>query len=95
VIPHLRCSIRAAVATLAWLAGLAGQAAAVAAERPNIVILYADDLGWDWPLAEGDRPRLTRGRKGRELDGPADVSDADRATWRRIFSKPIGGGPIG
>ena len=190
MIPHLRCPLCIGGAVLAGLAVLAGQAAAVAAEWPNVVILYADDLGygdvrcynpergkiptpqidrlaaagmrftdghsssgvcspsrytlltgryhwrtrltkgivgvweppliapdrltiaglakrrgyrtaaigkwhlgWDWPLAEGDKKRLARGRKGRDPDGPADVSDADRVAWRRIFSEPIGGGP--
>jgi arylsulfatase A len=50
-------------------------------------------LGWNWPLAEGDRSLLARSPKGKPRPGPEDVTDAQRAAWRRIFSQPIPDGP--
>jgi arylsulfatase A len=50
-------------------------------------------LGWNWPLAEGDRPLLAQNGKGKPRPRPGDVTDAQRDAWRRIFSQPILGGP--
>ena len=50
-------------------------------------------LGWNWPLAEGDRPLLAQGEKGKPRPAPGDVTDAQRTAWQRIFSQPIPGGP--
>jgi arylsulfatase A-like enzyme len=50
-------------------------------------------LGWDWPLADGDRQLLAQGGKGKRRPGPEDVTEAHRAAWQRIFSQPIPGGP--
>ncbi len=50
-------------------------------------------LGWNWPLAEGDRPLLAQTGKGKPRPRPGDVTDAQRDAWRRIFSQPIPGGP--
>ena len=127
-----------ALVALAWI-GLVifpGRPAA-AGERPNVVVIYADDLGygdvrcynpdrgriptphidrlaaeglakkhgyrtaaigkwhlgWDWPLAAGDRPLLAAGGKGKPGPGPDDVTAAHRAAWQRVFSQPIAGGP--
>jgi arylsulfatase A len=50
-------------------------------------------LGWDWPLEPGDKDHLNvRGGKARDAD-VAPASEAQRAAWRRIFSKRIDGGP--
>lgn len=45
-------------------------------------------LGWDWPIAEGDRP-LFRNYKEADKSSP----DAHRATWAKVFTQPIAGGP--
>lgn len=50
-------------------------------------------LGWDWPLEQGDRPLLAQSKQGQPQAGPANVTDAHRAAWRRIFAQPIQGGP--
>ena len=50
-------------------------------------------LGWDWPLAEGDKQLLGQAAKGRPRPGPEDVTERQRAAWQRIFSQPIAGGP--
>lgn len=50
-------------------------------------------LGWEWPLAEGDRPLLGQTARGRPRPGPGDVTERHRAAWQRIFSQPVGGGP--
>jgi arylsulfatase A len=50
-------------------------------------------LGWNWPLAEGDRSLLARSQQGKPRPGPGNVTDAQRAAWRRIFSQAIPGGP--
>jgi arylsulfatase A-like enzyme len=50
-------------------------------------------LGWDWPLAEGDKQLLGQAAKGRPRPGPDDVTERQRAAWQRIFSQPIAGGP--
>jgi arylsulfatase A-like enzyme len=53
-------------------------------------------LGWDWPIAEGEKPYLT-GFGGKTGGGGTDIStratDAHRAAWKDIFSKPIANGP--
>ena len=45
-------------------------------------------LGWDWPIAESDRP-LFRNYKEADKSSP----DAHRATWAKVFTQPIAGGP--
>lgn len=45
-------------------------------------------LGWDWPIAEGDRP-LFRNYKEADKSSP----EAHRETWRKVFTQPIAGGP--
>ena len=45
-------------------------------------------LGWDWPIAEGDRP-LFRSYKEAGKSSP----DAHRETWRKVFEQKIAGGP--
>lgn len=45
-------------------------------------------LGWDWPIAEGDRP-LFRNYKEADKSSP----DAHRETWRKVFAQRIPGGP--
>jgi arylsulfatase A-like enzyme len=50
-------------------------------------------LGWNWPVDPADKPLLATAAKGKERGGPADVTDAHRAAWQRIFSRAIGGGP--
>jgi arylsulfatase A-like enzyme len=51
-------------------------------------------LGWDWPATAADRKILTDANKGPSRPGPEGVTDAHRTSWRRIFSEPIGGGPL-
>jgi arylsulfatase A len=50
-------------------------------------------LGWEWPLEPGDKALLGQNAKGKPRPGPADVTPAHRAEWKRIFSQPIEGGP--
>jgi arylsulfatase A-like enzyme len=45
-------------------------------------------LGWDWPIPE-DRAAVFKERPR----GPAAATEAHRAVWREVFSRPIGGGP--
>ena len=45
-------------------------------------------LGWDWPIAEGDRPLF---RNYKEAD-PSSV-ETHRAVWAKVFAQPIKGGP--
>jgi arylsulfatase A-like enzyme len=45
-------------------------------------------LGWDWPIAEGDRPLF---RSYKEAD-PSSV-ETHRAVWAKVFAQPIKGGP--
>ncbi|RLS55332.1 MAG: arylsulfatase [Planctomycetota bacterium] len=45
-------------------------------------------LGWDWPIAEGDRPLF----QGFPRTG-AMVTAEHRAAWLRTYSQPIAGGP--
>ena len=53
-------------------------------------------LGWDWPVGEGQRNFLT-GFGGKAGGGGKDIAaaatEAHRAAWQDIFSKPIAGGP--
>jgi arylsulfatase A-like enzyme len=51
-------------------------------------------LGWDWPANQSERQLLTEVDARKQRKGPDDVTDAHRAVWQRIFSKPIGGGPM-
>ena len=50
-------------------------------------------LGWDWPIAPADKSLLATGGSKKQRPVPHDVTDAHRAAWQRIFSKPIAGGP--
>lgn len=45
-------------------------------------------LGWDWPIAEADRP-LFRNYKEADKSAP----EAHRETWRQVFAQKIPGGP--
>lgn len=45
-------------------------------------------LGWDWPIGAEERPFLAPRAK------PDAVADhPHRAAWKRVFTRPIGGGP--
>lgn len=48
-------------------------------------------LGWDWGIPESDRKLFPGGSGGRELQ----VTDSHRRAWSEVFSKPLGGGPLG
>lgn len=59
-------------------------------------------LGWDWPIASGQRPLLAprrqpgdEAKRGEQKAAKrnAVATDGQVATWRDIFSKPIAGGP--
>jgi len=50
-------------------------------------------LGWDWPADPADAGLLKDVDKRNPLRGPGAMTDAHRAAWQRIFSKPVGGGP--
>lgn len=59
-------------------------------------------LGWDWPIASGQRPSLAprrqpgdEAKRGEQKAAKrnAVATDGQVATWRDIFSKPIAGGP--
>jgi arylsulfatase A-like enzyme len=45
-------------------------------------------LGWDWPIAEGDRA-LFRGTKESDAAAP----EVNRAAWAKVFGQRIAGGP--
>ena len=45
-------------------------------------------LGWDWPIP-ADRAALFKERP----KGDATATEAHRAVWQEVFSRPIGGGP--
>ena len=45
-------------------------------------------LGWEWSLTPQQKPLFTAGR-----GNSAAVTDAHRAAWREVYSRPIGGGP--
>ena len=47
-------------------------------------------LGWDWPIPK-DRTKLFRDNEGNKEEVVA--TDAHRAVWKEVFSKPIDGGP--
>jgi arylsulfatase A-like enzyme len=47
-------------------------------------------LGWDWDIPADKRPLVAPGRRA---DQP-EVTEALRAEWKAIYSKPIGGGPV-
>ena len=52
-------------------------------------------LGWDWPIT-AEQMEHFRGLGGKSGGGgtfATEVSDAHRATWADVFSKPIAGGP--
>ncbi|HPA17796.1 MAG TPA: arylsulfatase [Verrucomicrobiae bacterium] len=52
-------------------------------------------LGWDWSIPD-EKAAHFRGFGGKAGGGGkvvANATDADRAAWRELFSKPIGGGP--
>jgi len=50
-------------------------------------------LGWDWPIEPADTSILADTASRNPRKGPRDMTDAHRAAWQRIFSKPIAGGP--
>ncbi len=52
-------------------------------------------LGRDWPITEEQRPHFTGfgGQAGGGGQVSTTVTDAHRATWRDVFSRPIPGGP--
>jgi arylsulfatase A-like enzyme len=54
-------------------------------------------LGWDWPIEPAEKAAMTGfggNRRQRPVDtGPEAPTDAHRAAWRAIFSRPLGGGP--
>ena len=45
-------------------------------------------LGWDWPIADGDKA-LFRNYKEADRASP----EADKATWQKVFTQKIPGGP--
>ena len=49
-------------------------------------------LGWDWNLSKDDLKLFNAGGYGDDKD--VQATDAHRAAWKRVFSKPIAGGPI-
>ena len=55
-------------------------------------------LGWNWPIAEQDRPHFTKfgtfEGKSNNAELKFDATDEDRAAWARTFSQPIKGGPL-
>jgi len=53
-------------------------------------------LGWDWPIAPGQRKLLQASKQAGKDDEakPANAATAaHQAAWREIFGKPIAGGP--
>lgn len=50
-------------------------------------------LGWDWPIEDGQRPLLTNAKGQAQNDEASPATEAHRAAWRDLFSKPIAGGP--
>lgn len=48
-------------------------------------------LGWDWPIAAGDKALLSPGKTAG--GGHPDATEKQKAAWQGIFSKPIPGGP--
>jgi arylsulfatase A-like enzyme len=49
-------------------------------------------LGRDWPITQEQREYFT-GLGGKAGGGEVSTTDAHRATWRDVFSRPIPGGP--
>ena len=45
-------------------------------------------LGWDWAIPADQRPLFALGRSN-----APQVTDAHRAAWNEVYTKPIGGGP--
>ncbi len=45
-------------------------------------------LGWEWNIPAGERPLFHPGR-----GNVPEVTDAHRAAWEAVYSRPIGGGP--
>ncbi|MEK7752327.1 MAG: sulfatase-like hydrolase/transferase, partial [Acidobacteriota bacterium] len=52
-------------------------------------------LGRDWPITQEQRKHFTGfgGKAGGGGEVSATITDAHRATWRNVFSRPIPGGP--
>lgn len=52
-------------------------------------------LGRDWPIRQEQRAHLTGfgGKAGGGGEVSTTLTDAHRATWREVFSRPIPGGP--
>ncbi len=50
-------------------------------------------LGWDWPVASGQRKLLQGPRPKNARDAVPEPTEAQRALWTALFSKPITGGP--
>lgn len=48
-------------------------------------------LGWHWGIPESDRKFFPSGYGARELR----VTEEHRRAWSAVFSRPIGGGPLG
>ncbi|MEY3547822.1 MAG: hypothetical protein RLZZ552_189 [Verrucomicrobiota bacterium] len=46
-------------------------------------------LGWEWPIAEADRPLFRNFRESQAKTPP----EAARAAWTKVFTQPIKGGP--
>lgn len=49
-------------------------------------------LGWDWDIPKNDQPYFDAGGYNGSKDVPATSEHRD--AWRKVFSKPIQGGPI-
>jgi len=49
-------------------------------------------LGWDWPIPTASKKYFLTGGYGGKKDIVA--TDAHRAAWQTVFSKPIEGGPL-
>jgi len=49
-------------------------------------------LGWDWGITAGQRKFF--GNFGPEAGAGRGPSDPELATWKEVFSKPLGGGPL-
>jgi arylsulfatase A-like enzyme len=47
-------------------------------------------LGWDWPIADGQRALFQKAKGPNDEAAPSEVH---LAAWREVFSKPIPGGP--
>ena len=49
-------------------------------------------LGWNWPIPAGKRKLFSSTGYGGKKN--LSATDEQRAAWRKVFSKPIAGGPI-